>query len=836
MKLRWIAAAVLALVLWSHPAWAQDLPSVTSKTEGLEKRDGFIPVYWDAESGKVYLEISSFDEPFLYVTSLPAGLGSNDVGLDRSQLRDTRLVRFERIGRKAHLVMPNLRYRAMSDNEAERRAVRDAFAEAVIWGFDIIAETGATVLVDATSFVVRDGQGIVRQLQNAQQGRFTVDKSRSAAVPDMLKAFPRNTELEARITFTSDSPGRFVRDVAADPNAVTLRVRHSLIQLPDPGYTPRAFHTGSGYMMHSYRDYAVPIGEEIVQRYIRRHRLIKADPSAAVSDPVEPIVYYLDPGTPEPVRSALLDGARWWTDAFEAAGFSNAFRVELLPDTADAMDVRYNTIQWVHRATRGWSYGSSITDPRTGEIIKGHVSLGSLRVRQDYLIAEGLLMPYGDSLSANDSMLAMALARIRQLSAHEVGHTIGLVHNFAASVNDRSSVMDYPAPFAKLDEDGQVTLDQAYATGIGEWDKVAIRYGYAQAAPGESEAAMLEDILDGAAARGLQFITDADARPAGAAHPHSSLWDNGDNMVLALGHELDVRHAALNQFGEQAIRTGRPLATLEEVLVPLYLRHRYQVEATVKLLGGVTYTYALRGGTQPLPEPVPGTTQEEALDVLIQTVQPPALRLPANIRTRIPPRPPGYGAHRELFDRHTGLIFDPYTPAASVADLVFGLVLNPQRAARLTYQADFDTSLPDFESILESVSSATWGVPVVSDPYDAELQRVVQGVWIDELMALAVNGQAAGAVRAMATQKLREFHEWLQENPGSSRDEETRAHRSMVLDDIDRFLLRDYDPDEERAAVTVPPGSPIGMPAFQERRLQRQALLDQTKVEFCSSM
>ena len=836
MKLRWIAAAVMALVLWSHPAWAQDLPSVASKTEGMDKRDGFMPVYWDAASGNVYLEIASFDEPFLYVTSLPAGLGSNDVGLDRSQLRDTRLVRFERTGRKVLMVMPNLRYRAISENEAERKAVRDAFAEAVIWGFDVIAETGASVLVDATSFVVRDGQGIARQLQNAQQGRFTVDQSRSAAVPEMLKAFPRNTELEARVTFTSDAPGRYVRDVAADPNAVTLRVRHSLIQLPDPGYTPRAFHTGSGFMMHSYRDYAVPIGEEIVQRFIRRHRLIKADPAAAVSDPVEPIVYYLDPGTPEPVRGALLDGARWWTEAFEAAGFSNAFRVELLPDTADAMDVRYNTIQWVHRATRGWSYGSSITDPRTGEIIKGHVSLGSLRVRQDYLIAEGLLMPYGDSLSADDPMLAMALARIRQLSAHEVGHTIGLVHNFAASVNDRSSVMDYPAPFATLDENGQVTLDQAYATGIGEWDKVAIQYGYAQAAPGESEAAMLEGILDGAAARGLWFITDADARPAGAAHPHSSLWDNGDNMVLALGHELDVRHAALNRFGEQAIRTGRPLATLEEVLVPLYLRHRYQVEATVKLLGGVTYSYALRGGTQPLPEPVPGTTQDEALDVLIRAVQPPALRLPANIRTRIPPRPPGYGSHRELFDRHTGLIFDPYTPAASVADLVFGLVLNPQRAARLTYQADFDTSLPDFESILESVSSATWGVPVVSDPYDAELQRVVQRVWIDELMALAVNGQAAGAVRAMATQKLREFHEWLQENPGSSRDEETRAHRSMVLDDIDRFLLRDYDPDDRRPSITVPPGSPIGMPAFQERRLRRQSFLNETNFEFCSGM
>ena len=834
MKIRWVVA-VLTLGVLVHSAGAQSLPSIAEKTRSMDKHDGFIPVYWDESAGKIYLEISLFDEAFLYITSLPAGLGSNDVGLDRSQLRNTRLVQFERNGPKVFLVMPNLRYRANSDNVAERAAVRDAFAEAVIWGFDIAARSGSNVLVDATSFVVRDAQGIVRQLQNAGQGRFTVDKSRSAAVPGMLKAFPKNTELEARVTFTSDAPGRFVRDVAADPYAVTLRVRHSLVQLPDSRYSPRVFHPGSGYSFHTYRDYAVPIGEDMVQRFVRRHRLIKADPTASVSPPVEPIVYYLDPGTPEPVRSALLDGARWWSEAFEAAGFTNAFRVELLPDTADPMDVRYNTIQWVHRATRGWSYGSRVVDPRTGEIIKGHVSLGSLRVRQDYLIAEGLLTPYGDSLSTDDPMLQMALARIRQLSAHEVGHTLGLTHNFAASVNDRSSVMDYPAPFATLNAEGAVTLDSAYATGIGEWDKVAIAYGYAQEAPGQSEADMLSNILESALDRGLRFITDADARPAGAAHPLANLWDNGENMVLAMDHELQVREAALQQFGESAIRMGQPLATMEEVLVPLYLRHRYQIEATVKLLGGVTYTYALRGGKQPLPEAVPGTVQEAALDALIKVIQPPALRLPVNIRTHIPPRPPGYGAHRELFDRHTGLIFDPYTPAASVANLVFRLVLNPQRAARLTYQTDFDTSLPDFESILEGLSSATWGVPVARDPYDSELQRVVQRVWIDELMALAANKQAAGAVRAMASRSCGNFMSGYRKTPEAYRMKKRGAHRSMVLDDIDRYLLRDYQPTEVRSSITIPPGSPIGMPAYEYRRWWRQDVLEATEAEWCNN-
>ena len=539
----------LSLLLFCLPAYGQGVQSITEKTKDMDKRDGFFPVYWHSDTGEIYLEIPALNQEFIYVSSMPAGLGSNDIGLDRSQLGSTRLVRFERSGPKILLVMPNLRYRADSELAAEKASVSEAFAEAILWGFKVEAEEENRILVNVTDFVVRDANGITRRLRGAQQGNFSLDKSRSAPVPDMLKAFPRNTEMEARITFTSDAPGRFVRDVAADPYSVTLSVRHSFVMLPDEGYTPRVFHPGAGYGAISYMDYAAPIGEDMVKRYIRRHRLIKADSSAAVSDPVSPIVYYLDPGTPEPVRGALLDGARWWTAAFEAAGFSNAFRIEILPDGVDPMDVRYNTIQWVHRATRGWSYGSSVTDPRTGEIIKGHVSLGSLRVRQDYLIAEGLLAPYGDSLASDDPMLSMSLARIRQLSAHEVGHTLGLSHNFASSVNGRASVMDYPAPYAVFNEAGEIRLDEAYSTGIGEWDKVAIAYGYAQPLPGDSEEALLSAILQQAWDNGLHYITDADARPSGAAHPLANLWDNGDDMVSALHHEMAIRDAALARFG-----------------------------------------------------------------------------------------------------------------------------------------------------------------------------------------------------------------------------------------------------------------------------------------------
>ena len=818
---------------------AQGLPSIEEKTQGFTKMDGFFPLYWDAAEGKVWLEIPRMDEDFLYVVSLPAGLGSNDIGLDRGQLGGERVVHFSRTGPKVLLFAPNLRYRADTDNAAERRAVEDAFAPGVLWGFKATAETNGRVLVDATDFIVRDAHGVANSLQRARQGTFRLEASRSTPYLDMTKAFPENTEMEAVLTFLSDSPGGYVRSVAADPGAVTLRVRHSFVKLPPPGYTPRVMDPRSGYFGSSYIDYATPIGEEKEKRFINRHRLEKKDPAAAMSEAVEPITYYLDPGTPEPVRSALLEGARWWNQAFTAAGFIDAFRVEMLPDDADPMDVRYNMIQWVHRSTRGWSYGSSVTDPRTGEIIKGHVSLGSLRVRQDYLIAEGLLAPYDDAHAQGftpetDPMLAMALARIRQLSAHEVGHTLGLSHNFAASVNNRASVMDYPAPLAISNTTGDLLLDQAYATGIGEWDKIAIRYGYTPFAPGTDEKAGLDAILVAAQDAGLYYITDTDARPPGAAHPLASLWDNGSDMLTALDAEMKVRAEALHKFSLYNIREGRPLATLEEVLVPLYLHHRYQVEATVKLVGGVEYSYALRGDSRPLPSSVPAATQRTAVQALLATLTPEALRLPPQIRTQIPPRPPGYSPHQELFAGFTGLTFDPYAPAEVAASLVLNLLIHPERAARLAYQEDFDPNLPGLSEVLTTTSEALWQADIAKDPYDAELQRLVQQVWTDALLSTAAGANLTPAVRARITQHLLEVQVWLEDNPGDRNDHETIAHRAYLFDEIDRYLFRRYDPAEQTHTISTPPGSPIGQPApaFLQRHTARQTYLEVLK-DFC---
>jgi hypothetical protein len=543
----------------------------------------------------------------------------------------------------------------------------------------------------------------------------------------------------------------------------------------------------------------------MTRRYIARHRLEKKDPSAPVSEAMEPIVYYLDPGVPEPVRSALMEGASWWNEAFESAGYRNAFRVEMLPEGADPLDVRYNVINWVHRATRGWSYGSGVIDPRTGEIIKGHVLLGSLRVRQDYLLAEGLLSPYTEPGVVPSEMREMALARIRQLSAHEVGHTLGLDHNFLASTADRASVMDYPHPVVRLREDGSLDLSDAYATGIGDWDRVTIAYGYSDFPDGIDERAVLGRILDEARERGLMFLDDAAARPAGSAHPGAHLWDNGIDAAAELERVMAVRRAALERFGESAVRHGMPLATLEEALVPLYLHHRYQVEATAPIVGGQYYSYALRGDGQVPLRRVPAGEQRAALETLLETLSPAALVLPRTVVDLIPPRPAGYPAHRELFDRYTGVTFDPIAPAGVAARLTVSLLLHPERAARLVEQVALDPGLPGLEDVLDRLEAATFGARP-DDAYEAEVLRLVEDVVVDELITLAASAPMP-QVRGLAAHRLRSLGELLAERDGGVAEE---AHAQRLADEIRRFLDRPAEPTDRSEPLPAPPGSPIG--------------------------
>jgi hypothetical protein len=774
----------------------------------MEKMPGYFNIYWDAKQGKLWLEIDKWGTEFLYQSSLPAGIGSNDIGLDRGQLGGTHLVRFERSGPKVLLVQSNLEFRAISNDADERRAVRDSFAESALWGFTVAAEEGERALVDATEFFLRDAHHVPETLRRTKQGAYRLEASRCALYLPRTKNFPLNTEVEATLTFTGDEPGPWVRQVTPEADAITVREHHSFVQLPPAGYKPRAYDPRSSFFGISYMDYATPISEPIVKRFAARHRLEKKDPNAAVSEAVQPIVYYLDRGAPEPIRSALLEGARWWSQAFEAAGFKNAFRVELMPEGADPMDLRYNVIQWIHRATRGWSYGAGVIDPRTGEIIKGHVSLGSLRVRQDYLIAEGLLAPYenGKALPAGQDRAAqMALARLRQLAAHEVGHTLGLMHNYSASTVNRSSVMDYPPPLVKLGADGVPDVSDAYATGIGEWDKVSIAWGYSEFAPGTDERAALSKILLDGFGRGLRYLTDQDARPASSSSSVAHLWDSGANAVDELNRLMQVRAAALRRFGEKNIREGAPLATMEDVLVPIYMLHRYQVEAASKLVGGMDYTFALRGDGQTPTQIVAAAEQRRALAAVLATLKPEALELPESLLKMIPPRPPAYERGREDFKIRTYPVFDALAPAEAVAQHTLQFLFNPERAARLVEFHARDKANPGLEEVFGAVLSATWKSPYTpgSTAFAAEIRNVVDDVVLYDLMSLAANEKTSDEVRAIAASMLHDVKVWLN-STGSS-----EASTFFAVQKIDQFekdpKLIDLTPPAE-----PPDGPPIG--------------------------
>ena len=612
-----------------------------------------------------------------------------------------------------------------------------------------------------------------------------------------------------------DDKGAVVSDILStvvpDPTSVTVHLHHSFIRLPDDDYTPLPYDPRSGvaplFWDDGFSDYATPIGDPTQVLYGRRHRLEKQDPLADVSEAVEPIVYYVDPGAPEPIRSALVEGASWWNQAFEAAGYKDAFQVKLLPADADPMDVRYNVIQWVHRSTRGWSYGSSVVDPRTGEILKGHVSLGSLRVRQDYLIAEGLLAPYRDD-EVPPEMLEMSLARIRQLSAHEVGHTLGLEHNFAASVNDRSSVMDYPFPLIRFSSDGSLDLSDAYGVGIGDWDKRAIMYAYqdfpASKNDAEERRAIIEDTVDS----GLLYVTDADAREPGSSHPQGNLWDNGADAIAEFEHLLRVRRYALNNFSERNIRPGRPMATLEEVLVPIYLLHRYQVDAVGKLIGGQYFRYQLRGDGQSAPENVTAEKQRAAIAALVSAMGPQVLMLPQSILDFIPPRPPGHDLDRESFARSTGKNFDPLSPPASAISLTLDVLLNQQRAARMNAFHAADSTMPDFMTVLNALVQGTWYQERQAG-VEGAIQRTAATQYLDRLLTLGSGSNDNSQLRAQALFTVQELDNWLGKQKPGRLDSDWAAHYARARLMIAALLNEPSSlaPAKPRPA---PPGSPIG--------------------------
>ena len=821
-----VTLALIALCGLARPAEPQapSLPSIEQHTEGMTQMEGFFNLYWDNANGLLFWEISELDTEFLYQISMGSGLGSNPVGIDRGQLRGTHVLAAKRIGPRILLMEPNYGFVAQSENLSEAQAVRDAFAPSVHWGFEMVAETGERVLVDATQFFLRDARGVIDQIAARGEGDFTLDASRSAIHLPATHSFPENTEVESILTFTSSNPGQLVNGVAATGGAVTLRQHHSFIQLPDNGYHTRIADARVGVNGPTVYDYATPIDADTRVRLAARHRLQKANPDADRSEAVEPIIYYVDPGTPEPVRSALIEGASWWNDAFEEAGFINAFRVTVLPDDVDPQDIRYNLIHWTHRRTRGYSYGNTVIDPRTGEIVRGVVNLGSLRLRQDYLHGQGMVPPFpgGISLPEDGSFgefadapdfeylaqvapasepVEMALARVRQLSAHEVGHTLGFPHNYMASAYGRESVMDYPAPLVQIDESGNIDLSNAYVQRIGEYDKLSVNWLYREFPNGTNETQALERIAEQGVVDGLIYMGHTNNNFIGASHQYASVWDNGSNLVDQLKLEIRIREIGLERFGIDAIRTGEPMSTLEFVLLPLYMHHRFQLRSAIQSLGGADFRYALKGDGQIPFTIVEAEEQRDVLETVLSTLAVDFLALSPDLVKMIPP--PAYRySEGEEFPGYTQQIFDPLAVASAAATFTVGEILNPDRMARLVIFGSMG-DYPDLQEVTDGLIESTWGASETGDTYRQQVLHTAQRSVVDQMMQQASMAGNPAEVRAILSDRLDVLASGIEAEGALS------PHRKLVAADIRRWQSR-IENTVPGPQLQMPAGDPIG--------------------------
>ena len=787
-------------------------------TAGFSREDGFLPIFRNASTGEI---LAAFPAPgedgvsmrAIYAAGLTSGLGSNPIGLDRGLFDSGSLIAFRRMGGKLIAEQENWNYRASAENPLEKKAVRESFARSVLWAGDIIAEgPDGALLADIAGFLERDALDVRGTLKaHPKGGDYAIAGDRSFTDVDAVLVFPDNVEFDTLLTLTSNNPGDEVWATAADGRAITLVQHHSLARLPEDGFKSRKFDQRSGAIDVPYYDFSAPLNEAVKQAFARRFRLEKINPEVAVGPVEKPIVFYVDSGAPAQIRDALIEGASWWADAFEAAGFENAYRVELLPEDAHPRDIRYNVIQWTHRQTRGWSYGGGVHDPRTGEMIKASVILGSQRVRQDRMIFEGLAGAAVSGTGAANDPVDIALDRIKQLSAHEVGHTLGFAHNFAASSNDRASVMDYPAPLVTVTDTGSLDLSNAYASGIGDWDKLSATWLYSEFPEGVNEELELEGILREGYGRGLRFVGDREARNVGTAHPYAAVWDNGEDAVATLLETMQVRKIALDRFSSRSIKNGQPIADLRKVIVPIYLYHRYQVGAAAKLVGGFEFSYKLNGDTLTQGSPVADAAQRQALAALIETLDPAALALPESLVNQLTPPLGGFGALAgggESFGGHTEPVFDIVNAADSAATITLAALMHPARAARLVEFRRRDPNALSFDETLTAIEARVFAEP--ADASHGEIARALQNRFTSSLIALSLNDKAAPAVRAQAEARLRALSSRLA--PGFfGASPANRSHNAWLLSRINAHLDRAATATATSSpAPEIPPGSPIG--------------------------
>lgn len=809
-------ATAIALVLATG---AMALPSSVSAQEpaayaqsvsGLTRQDGLLTVFADAASGKVLIQLPAAAEDgtlarVIHHTALRTGVGSAVTGLDRAQIGPTNILAFRRIGKRVVAEFENPRYRATVGSVEEQAAARDAFVGSTVWAGDIVSTApDGGVLVDISSFVTRDAHGIVQGLARAGQGTLRAVPELTLVDPAAARAFPDNVEIEARLTFAVEGPGSVLRQIAPDARLATFTVRHSFIRLPDAGFVPRPYDPRTGALSTLVTDFSAPLDAPIVSRLANRFRLVKTDPTAARSTVVEPIVFYVDRAAPEPIRSALVEGAMWWADAFERAGYIDAYRVEVLPEGVDPLDARYNVINWVNRATRSWSYGQSVVDPRTGEIVKGSVLLGSLRVRQDMLIFEGLVGTAETGQGGPNDPQQVALARIRQLSAHEVGHAIGLLHNFAASTQDRASVMDYPVPQIAVNED-RLDFTEAYAVGMGGWDRFAIDWLYADA----SQAELDRRATEGAAT--WRFVSDGDARVGGDSQVWGSLWDNGADPVAELNHLMQVRRIALDRFGLANAPHGSAVNDLRRRLVPIYLYHRYQVDAVAKLVGGLDYGYPVVGDGREAAVPVAAATQRAALHSLLATLAPAELDLSDPLLSLLAAQQSGEDDPQhdiEVFASRQGRAFDPGSAAEVAADVTLSALFAPQRVERLTDAGRRDASALGLGETIDAVTAAAFA-PAAGRL--GEPARRVQARTVLTLAGLLRSDRVSATSAAVISDRLETLASRL--TASRSADSVQRAHDRWLGGLLRDSVRLDQLLEANRVETPTPPGSPIGAEA-----------------------
>lgn len=792
--MRTLATAFFVLLFVGFTTAAAGDP-IDELTASMESEEGFVTVHYDEEEGRFFLEIDRLGEDFLYLTALATGSGTVSPMLDRGQIDSEYIGRFLRQGDRVYFELQNPRFTASdAENEALVRSVEESFAKSVIASFEIVEKEEGRFLVDATDFFTSDALGIQRSLQEAEQGSYTHDPERSYI--HKARAFPENTEIQTAVTYAADDPSAEMRSHVPDGRYLTHRIHHSLVALPQEGYEPRDLDPRVGYFSVERYDFARDFDEDYVQRYAVRHRLEKTDPEAEVSDVEEPIVYYVDPAIPEPYREAFFEGFEWYAGLFEAAGFRNAFEVRDMPEDMDPMDARYNTVVWVHRSGPGASVGPTFTDPRTGEIIKATVRMDSHRSLVNFSMFQAYSPAFGEDFDTGE----FAMARRRQHAAHEIGHTLGLAHNFIAESYGRASVMDYPAPRLRLTDEGLVDISEAYSPGPGAYDSLAIEWGYAEFAEEAEEEAGLQEIVEEVIERDLEFITHPWQGISGS-HPRAGTWALSEEPLSEFEEALEVRQVLMEHFDESALLEEEPLWRMNERFNHVYFYHRFMLDALTKYLGGYAFQYSIKGDGRGAGEVVPAEEQWQALELLMNALEAEHLRIPEHVVEQMAPRPYGYSDHDLAINTAGAPAFDQLDPARAFARLLFDQLLGPERVARVVAFADRDSDMPAMEEVVDYLIDRVWERETGEQPtYDIVAQRALTTA----LMELSGSDDAVYEAQAAADYGLDRIRELL-EGPAPE-EARLRSHQRRTAREIERFFRDGTIPEQ--------PDPPTSIPAF----------------------